>query len=160
LAATSAFVDRIILTMMVEPIKRDFGVSDTEMGLLIGFSFVLFFSIMGLPLGRLADSGNRRNLIAVCVLLWSVFTALCGITKNYWQLFFMRFGVGFSEAGLIPAAVSLISDIVPRERRAIAMSFFRMSVFAGAGAALIISGIAVQLAAVDYLRHFWTNTCA
>src|SRR5271165_4172169 len=110
-----SFVDRTILSLLVGSIKRDLGISDTRVGLLQGLSFALFYTIMGLPLGRLADTRSRRNLIAAGVVIWSIFTGACSIAKSFWSLFFTRIGVGVGEAGLSPAAYSLISDYFPPE---------------------------------------------
>jgi MFS family permease len=139
-----SFVDRQILSLLVGPIKRDLGVSDTRIGLLQGLSFAVFYTFMGLPLGRIADKRNRRNLIAVCILFWSVFTGLCSAAKSFWSLFLTRIGVGIGEAGLSPAAYSLISDYFPNEQLGVALSVYYMGVFLGSGAALLVGGLVVD----------------
>ena len=105
-----SFVDRQILNLLVAPIRRDLGISDTQMSLLMGFSFAIFYTILGIPLGRLADRWNRRGLIAAGVVVWSLMTALCGLAQTYLQLFLYRIGVGVGEATLSPAAYSMIAD--------------------------------------------------
>ncbi len=144
LANVSAHVDRQILSLLVDPIKQDLGVSDTQMGLLIGTSFGLFYATLGLPLGRLADSWNRRNIIAIGIALWSLMTALFGVARGYVQLLIARTGVGVGEAALIPPAVSLLGDLFPPKRLATAISFFSAAVFIGSGLAYYISGVTVD----------------
>ncbi|HTC34634.1 MAG TPA: MFS transporter [Bryobacteraceae bacterium] len=139
-----SFVDRTILGLLVGSIKRDLGISDTRIGLLQGLSFALFYTIMGLPLGRLADTRNRRNLIAAGVVIWSIFTGACSIAKSFWSLFFTRIGVGVGEAGLSPAAYSLISDYFPPERLGVAISVYYMGVFLGSALALLVGGMVVD----------------
>jgi MFS family permease len=142
-----SFVDRTILSLLVGSIKRDLGVSDTRIGLLQGLSFALFYTLMGLPLGRLADTRSRRNLIAAGVVVWSFFTSACSIAKSFWSLFFTRIGVGVGEAGLSPAAYSLISDYFPPERLGVAISVYYMGVFLGTSLALLIGGIVMDTTA-------------
>src|SRR5436309_14990932 len=110
LCNTLSFDDRQILGLLVAPIKRDLAISDTRIGLLQGLAFALFYTIMGLPLGRIADNRSRRNLISAGVFFWSLMTALCSAAKSFWSLFLARMGVGVGEATLAPAAFSLISD--------------------------------------------------
>ena len=139
-----SFVDRTILSLLVGSIKRDLGISDTRIGLLQGLSFALFYTIMGLPLGRLADTRNRRNLIAAGVLVWSFFTGLCSFAKSFWSLFITRIGVGVGEAGLSPAAYSIISDYFPPARLGVPISVYYMGVFLGSSLALLVGGIVVD----------------
>jgi MFS family permease len=139
-----SFVDRTILSLLVGSIKRDLGISDTRIGLLQGLSFALFYTIMGLPLGRLADTRNRRNLIAAGVLVWSFFTGLCSFAKSFWSLFVTRIGVGVGEAGLSPAAYSVISDYFPPERLGVPISVYYMGVFLGSSLALLVGGMVVD----------------
>src|SRR5215467_530530 len=108
-----SFIDRQILNLLVAPVRRDLGITDTQMSLLIGFSFALFYSFLGLPFGRLADRTNRPRLIATGVFTWSLMTGGCGLVHSYWQLFLLRMGVGIGEASLSPAAYSMISDSFP-----------------------------------------------
>lgn len=139
-----SFVDRTILSLLVGSIKRDLAISDTRIGLLQGLSFALFYTIMGLPLGRLADTRNRRNLVAGSVIVWSLFTGACSAAKSFWSLFLTRIGVGVGEAGLSPAAYSLISDYFPPERLGVAISIYYMGVFLGSSLALLVGGIVVD----------------
>jgi MFS family permease len=139
-----SFVDRTILSLLVGSIKRDLGISDTRVGLLQGLSFALFYTIMGLPLGRLADTRSRRNLIAAGVVVWSIFTSACSASKSFWSLFLTRIGVGVGEAGLTPAAYSLISDYFPPEKLGVAISVYYMGVFLGSSLALLVGGVVVD----------------
>ncbi|HTW67895.1 MAG TPA: MFS transporter [Bryobacteraceae bacterium] len=139
-----SFVDRTILSLLVGSIRRDLGISDTQIGLLQGLSFALFYTIMGLPLGRLADTRSRRNLIAAGVVIWSFFTGLCSFAKSFWSLFVTRIGVGIGEAGLSPAAYSLIADYFPPERLGVPISVYYMGVFLGASLAMLLGGMVVD----------------
>jgi MFS family permease len=139
-----SYMDRQILSMLVGPMKRDLGISDTRVGLLQGLSFGLFYTFMGLPLGRLADTGNRRKLIAVGIVLWSIFTSACSIARNFWSLFLTRMGVGVGEATLSPAAYSLIADYFPRDRLGLAVSVYYMGVFFGTSASLLVTGMVID----------------
>ena len=107
---TFNFIDRQILGILVEPIKRDLGVSDTFMGALTGLAFALFYTVMGIPIARIADRANRRNLVALALAVWSAFTALQGLAQSGWQLMAFRIGVGVGEAGCSPPSHSMISD--------------------------------------------------
>ncbi|MDX1404328.1 MAG: MFS transporter [Woeseiaceae bacterium] len=147
IAYTSSFIDRIIMSLLVEPIKRDLVLSDTQFSLLHGFAFAIFYTLMGLPLGRLADRANRCRIISVGIFLWSIMTAVCGITKTFTTLFLARIGVGVGEAALSPAAYSMISDYFPKEKRAVPISMYSMAVFFGGGIAFILGGYVVQLTA-------------
>ena len=144
IAYVFSFVDRQILNLLVGPIRRDLGINDTQMSLLMGFSFAIFYTIMGIPLGRLADSKSRRGLIAAGVVVWSVMTALCGTAKHYWQFFLFRIGVGVGEAALSPAAYSMIADYFPPEKRATAISVYSMGIYLGAGMAFLLGGLVIQ----------------
>ncbi len=140
-----AFIDRQILSLLVQPIRRDLGLSDTQISLLAGFAFAVFYSVLGVPIARLADRVNRRYLIAVGVALWSVMTAACGLSKTYWQLFAMRVGVGVGEATLSPAAYSMIADYFPPHKLARAISVYTMGLYGGAGLALLVGSAVVAL---------------
>ncbi len=145
LASISAYIDRLILSLLVTPIKRDFIISDTEMSLLMGFSFALFYTVLGLPIGRLADTYSRQKIIIIGITLWSLMTALSGIAQNYGHLFLARMGVGVGEAALFPAAYSMIADYFPKQRLAMALSVFGMGIFIGSGLAMFINGMVVGL---------------
>jgi MFS family permease len=147
LAYTFSFIDRQILSLLVEPMKRDLDITDTQMSLLQGLSFAVFYTLMGLPLGRLADSKSRRGLIAGSIFVWSIMTAACGLAKSYWYLFFARMGVGVGEAGLSPAAYSLIADSVEKKHLAKAISIYTMGIYLGGGMALIVGGMVIEWAA-------------
>jgi len=142
-AYTLSYVDRQILSMLVEPIKRDLQVTDTQIGLLQGFAFAVFYTLVGIPMGRLADRGDRRRIIAWGIFFWSLATALCGVARTYGQLFLARVGVGVGEAALGPAAYSMIADSFPPERRGRALGVYSMGVYLGIGLAAIIGGAVV-----------------
>ncbi|MGC2331661.1 MAG: MFS transporter [Candidatus Acidiferrales bacterium] len=144
LCYTMSFVDRQILSLLVGPIKRDLMISDTRIGLLQGLAFAVFYTLAGLPIGRVVDTYGRRNPIAIGIFLWSVFTSACSIAKNFWTLFLARVGVGVGEATLSPAAFSLISDYFPKERLGLAISVYTMGIFIGSGVALIVGGVVVD----------------
>lgn len=139
-----SFIDRYVANILIEPMKRDMGINDTQVGLLIGASFALFYATLGIPLGRLADTKNRKNIITWGITLWSVMTAVCGLAKNYTQLFLARMGVGVGEATLSPAAYSIIADYFPKERLATALSVYSMGIYLGSGLAYIIGGFVLE----------------
>jgi MFS family permease len=141
-----SFIDRQILTLLVEPIKRDFQINDTQLSLLTGIAFVAFYTLCGIPFGRLADSKSRRAVIVVGLVLWSFMTALCGATRNFVQMFLCRIGVGVGEASLSPSAFSLITDYFPKERLATAISVYSMGIYLGAGIAYLLGGIVAGFA--------------
>ncbi|MEP6492404.1 MAG: MFS transporter [bacterium] len=153
LANVSANVDQFVLALLVGPIKRDLGITDVQMSYLGGPAFALFYVILGLPIARIADRANRRNLIAGGVALWSVFTALGAVARTFGQLFLTRVGVGVGEASLYAPSVSLLSDYFPREKRARALSVYSLGIFLGAGASYIIGGWVVGRLAVN---EVWT----
>lgn len=135
-----SFIDRQIMGFLVEPIKRDFGIDDKQISLLMGLSFAVFYTLFGIPLGRLADTRSRRAIISIGIAVWSVMTVACGLTRNFWQLALARMGVGVGEAALSPAAYSLIADYFPPHRRATAMSVYSMGIYIGAGMSFILGG--------------------
>lgn len=143
---TLSFIDRQILSLLVEPIKQDLGISDARVGLLQGLAFALLYTALGLPMGRIADRRSRRNLIAVGVFFWSLMTATCSVARSFGSLFLARVGVGVGEATLGPSAFSLISDYFPRERLGTALSVYSAGIFVGAGLANIVGGIVTQAA--------------
>ena len=144
LVYTLSFVDRQILSLMVKPIQADLHVSDTQVGLLQGLAFALFYTLLGLPLGVVADTMNRRNLVVGGVTLWSFFTAACAAAKSFGSLFLTRIGVGVGEATLGPAAYSMIADYFPKERLGLAMSIYYMGNLLGSGLAQIVGGMTVD----------------
>jgi MFS family permease len=144
LCYTLSFVDRQILSLLVGPIERELAISDTKMGLLQGMAFAIFYTVAGLPIGRIVDTWGRRNLVAIGIFLWSIMTALCSGARSYGSLFLARIGVGVGEATLSPAAFSLISDYFPAEKLGLAISVYTMGIFFGSGVALAIGGTVVD----------------
>jgi MFS family permease len=142
-ANVSGFVDRQILSLLVEPIKRDLHVTDTQVSLLMGLSFVVFYSVLGLPIGRWVDRGHRPRIVALGAFVWSVMTALTGLARSFGQLFAARIGIGVGEATLGPAAVSIIADQFPRKQLGVAMSTYMMGTFAGSGVAYALGAYVV-----------------
>ncbi|MBD1207513.1 MAG: MFS transporter [Ignavibacteria bacterium] len=147
LAYTSSMIDRVILGYLVGPIKQTFGVTDSHLSLLMGIAFTLFYTLLGIPAGRLADNATRRNVIAGGIALWSLATAYCGMAKSYIQLFIGRVAVGVGEATLSPSAYSLIADLFPPEKRTTAMSVYSMGISIGNGTAVILAGTIAGFAA-------------
>lgn len=141
LANTLAFVDRQALALLVQPIKMDLQVSDTAMSLLYGLSFTLFYVLVGIPVARLADRSNRRNIIAGAVLIWSVATSLCGLARSFTSLFVARIAVGAGEGGLGPATYSLLADYFPKNRLPLAIGVYQMGIYLGGASALILGGL-------------------
>ncbi len=144
LAQTFSFIDRMILGLLVGPIRESFDISDTQFSLLVGFAFALFYALMGLPLARIADRYSRKILIAVGISVWSVMTALCGLAQGYWGLFLARMGVGVGEASLSPAAYSMIADLFPKKLLGRALSLFTFGVAIGSGLAYLVGGKVIQ----------------
>ncbi len=140
-----SFIDRMIIGLLVEPMKADLGISDTQISLLQGFAFAIFYTFAGLPLGRLIDRSARLPIVAAGVALWSLMTALCGLTTQYWQLFLARMGVGVGEATLSPAAYSIITDSFPRRRLGLAMGVYGLGSAVGAGLAFMIGAVVINL---------------
>jgi len=145
LANISGAVDRQIFASLVKPLKRDFGLTDTQVSLVHGFGFAVFFSLFGLIIGRWVDSRRRTTIVAVGAALWSVLTALTGATRNYGQLLLSRIGVGVGEATLGPAAVSMIADAFPRGRLGRAMSVYMTGTFLGSGVAYALGSWLVSV---------------
>jgi MFS family permease len=137
------FLDRQIINILAEPIKGELGLSDTQLGLLAGPAFAVFYAVLGIPIARYADNAktNRVWLISVCLAVWSAMTALCGVAQNFLQLALARIGVGVGEAGCTPAAHSLIADSVPPEKRSSAIAFFGLGIPIGGLLGLIIGGV-------------------
>ncbi|QHL90199.1 MFS transporter [Sphingomonas changnyeongensis] len=135
-----SYMDRQILAILMEPIRRDLDLTDLQLGLVAGFAFALFYATLGIPVARLADRGNRRNIVAVSLAVWSLFTALCGLAQNYAQLLAARIGVGIGEAGSSPPSHSMIADLYPPDRRAGAMAIYASGVVLGGGFGTILGG--------------------
>jgi MFS family permease len=146
LAYALSYVDRQILSLMVGPIRKDLNLTDTQLSLLHGFAFALFYTFLGVPLGWWADRRNRKNLMGVGLGIWGIATAACGLANTFWQLFGTRVFVGVGEAALSPAAYSMISDYFSREKRGRALSVYATGVAFGAGLAAVLGGIAIGFA--------------
>lgn len=138
------FMDRIVFSVMIEPIKRDLALSDTQMGVLAGLAFSLFYALMGIPLARLADRTSRSKIIAVTLALWSAMTALGGAAQGFWTMLLARVGVGVGEAGLSPPAQALICDYYPPEKRTTALAIFTVGATVGVFLGLLGGGWLVQ----------------
>jgi MFS family permease len=135
-----SYLDRQILYLMVAPIRRDLHITDFQFSLLTGAAFGIFYTLMGMPIGWLADRTNRKNLIAVGIAAWSIMTLLCGFARSYGFLFLARIGVGVGEATLSPSAYSYLSDSFDKLRLPRAISVYALGLFVGAGMALILGG--------------------
>ncbi len=142
-----SFVDRIVIALLVEPIKADLGISDFGIGLLQGLAFALFYALLGIPIGRLSDRVSRRSIIATGIAIWSLMTAACGLARSFLGLFLARVGVGVGEAALSPAAYSMIADYFPREKLGRALGVYQSGALLGAGIAFLMGGAALQLLA-------------
>ncbi len=134
------FLDRQIVTILAEPIKVDLGLSDTQIGLMTGLAFAIFYTVLGIPIARLADRANRVSIIAVALVVWSGMTALCGLAQNFVQLLAARIGVGVGEAGCSPPAHSLIADYFPPDKRASALSIYALGIPVGSILGLLAGG--------------------
>ncbi len=149
LAYTLSYVDRMIIALMVEPLRADLGLSDTQVSLLQGLAFAAFYTSLSIPIATLADRRARSAIVAVGVAFWSAMTAACGLASSFGQLFLARMGVGVGEAALGPASYSLIADLFPEEKRGRAMAVFSTGVSIGGGLALIIGGLVIGFAAAS-----------
>ncbi|MGQ5701926.1 MFS transporter [Sandaracinobacteroides sp. A072] len=141
-----SFVDRYILGLLIEPVKADLGLTDEQIGWIIGPAFAIFYATMGLPLGWLVDRARRTWIVAAGILVWSLATAASGLAKNFWQLFVARMSVGVGEATLSPAAFSMIADSFPSERRGKPIAFYNAALTLGGGIASLIGGIVLTWA--------------
>lgn len=144
IAFACSTLDRIVISLLVEPIKADLGLTDTQFSLLQGLAFLLVYSVAGIFLGFLVDRINRCRLIGTGVALWSLMTALCGVARSFWQLFFARAGVGIGEAALSPAAFSLIADMFPRSRHGFALGLYSAGGVIGGCLALMAGGTLIS----------------
>ena len=164
LASVFSYIDRQILALLIEPIKADLLLTDTQISILHGFAFAIFFAVMGLPLGRLADIWVRKRLIVIGIVLWCIMTAACGLARDFSSLFIARIGVGVGEAALAPAAYSLISDIFPRDKRSKPISLFAMGPYVGGGLSFVLGSIVISAIVHDIqvpyfgLLHPWQLT--
>lgn len=137
------FLDRQIVNILAEPISRDLGLSDTQIGLMTGIAFAAFYTFLGIPIARYSDrpSTNRVSLISISLVIWSGMTALSGLAQNFIQLLLARIGVGVGEAGCTPAAHSLIADLAPPEKRASAISFYSLGIPIGGLLGMVMGGL-------------------
>jgi len=142
-----SYVDRTVLTLLVAPIRKDLQITDTEVSLLHGFAFAIFYTLLGLPFGRLVDRRHRIGIISVAIFVWSVMTAVCGLARSFWQLFLARVGVGVGEAALSPAAYSIITDYFAPDKRSRALSVYVLGSYLGMAMAYVIGGGLVSMLA-------------
>jgi MFS family permease len=138
-----SFIDRTTISLIVEPMKRDLHISDTQIGMLQGLAFALLYTFLGLPIARLSDRYSRRRIIAAGVFIWSIMATLCGLARTAIQLFVARIGVGVGEAALSPAAYSIITDSFPRSKLGRAFGLYNIGITIGAGIAFLVGGIVV-----------------
>ena len=134
------FIDRQLIVILQESIKKDLLLSDTQLGLMSGFTFAIFYVTLGIPLARLADKGNRKNIVAISLGLWSIMTAISGFSRNYTQLLLARIGVGIGEAGGSPPAHAMISDYFPTEKRSTALSVYSTGIYIGVLIGFVFGG--------------------
>ena len=134
------FIDRQILTILAEDIKADLGISDSDIGFLFGTAFGVFYSVVGIPMGKLADTWNRKNLISIGLAFWSLMTFLSGLAKSFFALSIYRFGVGIGESTASPAAYSLLSDYFSPKVRATVLAIYSSGLYIGAGIGLFLGG--------------------
>jgi MFS family permease len=149
-----SFIDRTTISLLVEPMKRDLHISDTQIGLLQGLAFALLYTFLGLPIARLSDRHSRRAIIAAGVFIWSIMAALCGMARTATQLFLARVGVGVGEAALSPAAYSMITDSFPRSKLGSAFGVYNVGITIGSGTAFLVGGLVV--AAVSHAGATYT----
>ena len=131
LVYVSNFVDRQVINVLAKFIIEDLGLTDGQFGMLSGLAFALIYTCLGIPIARVADLSNRRNVITISVAIWSLMTVACGYAQNFGQLFLALFGVGIGEAGGSPPSHSIVSDIFPAEQRATALSIYSFGVYGG-----------------------------
>jgi MFS family permease len=149
-----SFIDRTTISLIVDPMKRDLHISDTQIGMLQGLAFALLYTFLGLPIARLSDRHSRRAIIAAGVFIWSIMATLCGLARTAMQLFVARIGVGVGEAALSPAAYSMITDSFPRSKLGTAFGVYNIGITIGAGIAFLVGGIVV--AAVSHAGASYT----
>ena len=150
---TFNFIDRQILGILQIPIKEELGLSDTQIGLMSGVAFALFYATMGVPIAMLADRQSRVKIMSVALALWSAMTAVCGLAQNFGQMFLARLGVGVGEAGGVAPAYSLIADYFPKEERARALAIYSLGIPVGSAIGIILGGILVEL--LDWRAAFY-----
>lgn len=139
-----SYMDRQIVSILLEDLRLEFAMTDTQLGLLSGLAFALFYATLGVPIARLADRGNRIRIVSIAITFWSAMTAICGLAGSYWQLFLARVGVGVGEAGGGPPSLSVISDYFAPNERALAMSIYSMGPILGGFVGLAAGGWVAQ----------------
>ncbi len=144
LASVLSFVDRQVVAIVVEPMKADLAISDTQIGWLYGV-FAVFYAVAAWPIAFLADRFSRKHIIALGIFFWSVMTIACGLSRQYWHVLAARVGVGIGEASLSPATVSMVSDVFPRQQVPLALSVFQTAAVMGSGLAFLIGGLVLEL---------------
>ena len=147
IVAIMSQIDRGVLALFVQPMKRDFGLSDTQVSILLGFAFTFFYVVGGPPLSRIADGGVRKTVIAGALSVWSMATGLCGIAQSFWAFFAARAVIGASESGCGPASLSMIADAVPRERLPRAYAIYNSGFLGGQALSLLFGGVLLGLLA-------------
>lgn len=158
LAYTLNFLDRQIVGILAVPIKADLGLTDTELGLMGGLAFALFYTGLGIPIAMLADRHDRSKIMTVALTVWSLMTAICGLAQNFWQLFLARLGVGIGEAGGVAPAYTLIADIFPPEKRARALAIYSFGIPIGSASGIIFGGVIATL--IDWRSAFFITGAA
>jgi MFS family permease len=143
-AALIAFIDRQVVAIVVDPMKEDLGVGDSQIGWLYGV-FAVFYAVAALPIAWLADRKSRKHIIAIGIFFWSLATITCGLSRNFWHVLLARIGVGVGEATLTPATTSLVGDYFPREQIPLALSIYQTGAIMGSGIAFIIGGYVLDL---------------
>ena len=138
-------MDRQIIALLVEPIRADLAISDTQFSLLSGLAFAIFYALMGLPIARWADVGPRPFIISAGIFVWSLATAACGLARSFWQLFITRMAVGVGEAALSPTAYSIITDSFPKSKLGLALGIYSTGVFLGSGLAFLVGGAVIEI---------------
>ena len=172
LAYVFSFIDRMIFGLLITPIRAEFAINDTVFSLLYGLGFAFFYTVVGVPLGAIADRYNRRNLAAIGIAAWSIMTAACGLARSFVELALARIAVGVGEATLTPATYSMAGDSFPPQKLGRALSVFVIGWPLGIGLALIIGGLVIQFVAGSPIYHlpligtvkscrfvFWSSVC-
>jgi MFS family permease len=145
--AMFAQIDRGVISLVVQPMKRDLGLSDTEVSLLIGFAFTFFYACVGPPVSRISDRGVRKTVIAASLSIWSIGTALCGLAQSFWSFFAARAIVGGAESGSSPASLSMMADVVPREKLPRAVAVYKSGVMGGMALSMVFGGLLLGMLA-------------
>ncbi|RMF12765.1 MAG: MFS transporter, partial [Alphaproteobacteria bacterium] len=153
LVYTFNFIDRQIVSILAVPIKADLALTDTQLGLMGGLAFALFYTSLGIPIAMLADRANRSWIMTIALTVWSAMTAICGLAQNFWQLFAARLGVGIGEAGGVAPAYSLVSDYFPPHQRARALGIYSFGIPIGSALAIVFGGVIASY--IDWRAAFF-----